>query len=439
MGSHPQDIAGRISPAHGGLSRRTAHRDVLTNDLSRNMKFVSLFSGAGGLDLGFEAAGWDCVYASDIDATAIDTLEVNKGKRVHGTAMLGRAFIEKADVRESSGRDILAKAGIRRGDVSTVVGGPPCQSWSSAGHQLGFEDPRGRLFRDYIRIAGELDVRWLVFENVRGLLTARGPDGKPGSALQHIRETLLKAGFQTSVEMLNAADYGVAQRRVRLIMIGFRVGDRPVFPSPSHAKAPDLADDGLLPWVPLRDCLASIPPPTGDEIIRPNVRLEVELSGLKPGTGVRSPGKSEATRPGGHWGYKQGAFVADLDLPARTVTASAQQDWIKDPNLGLRRLCPRECAAIQSFPPEWVFSGNRTDQYRQIGNAVPPMLAQAVAESMREHVSALPKKGAPTKPIKLLPLHERLESAIQYTHKEELRNGPSRRQAPNKRRTRVAA
>ncbi len=413
--------------------------DALTTDMSQNIKFVSLFSGAGGLDLGFEAAGWGCMYASDIDANAVETLQINKGKRVHGIPALNHTFIERADVREASGSDILAKAGIRRGDAYAVVGGPPCQSWSSAGHQLGFEDPRGRLFRDYIRIADELDVRWLVFENVRGLLTARGPDGKPGSALQHIRETLLHAGFQTSVEMLNAADYGVAQRRVRLIMVGFRVGDRPAFPSPTHAKAPDLAEDGLLPWISLRDCLRTIPPPTADEIIRPNDRLEAELRVLQPGTGVRSPGKAEATRPGGHWGYKQGAFVADLDLPARTVTASAQQDWIRDPKLGIRRLCPRECAAIQSFPPEWVFFGNRTEQYRQIGNAVPPVLARAVAGTLLRHVAAIPTKRSSTKPIELLPLHDRLESAIKYTHKEELRNGPSRRQAPSKRRTRIAA
>lgn len=403
------------------------------------MKFVSLFSGAGGLDLGFEAAGWDCIYASDIDAHAVETLEVNRGKRILGTPALSRTFIERADVRQSSGRDILAKAGIRRGDVHVVVGGPPCQSWSSAGHQLGFEDPRGRLFRDYIRIADELDVRWLVFENVRGLLTARGPDGKPGSALRHIRETLLQAGFQTRVELLNAADYGVAQRRVRLIMIGFRAGDMPPIPQPTHAKAPDLADEGLLPWMSLGDCLRSITPPTGDEIIRPNARLEEELCKLRPGTGVRSPGKSEATRPGGHWGYKQGAFVADLELPARTVTASSQQDWIKDPKLGLRRLCPRECAAIQSFPPEWVFCGNRTQQYQQIGNAVPPALAAAVARSLGEHVASMPRKKSVQKASELLPLHERLESAIKYTHKEELRNGLSRRLAPNRRRARLAA
>jgi DNA (cytosine-5)-methyltransferase 1 len=398
------------------------------------MKFVSLFSGAGGLDLGFEAAGWDCLYASDIDANAVETLELNKGRRFHGTPALSHAYIERADVRESSGRDILAKAGIRRGDAYAVVGGPPCQSWSSAGYQLGFEDPRGRLFRDYIRIADELDVRWLVFENVRGLLTARGPDGKPGSALQHIRETLLHAGFQTRVELLNAADYGVAQRRVRLIMIGFRVGDAPPIPRPTHTKTPDLADQGLLPWASLRECLRPLTPPTGDEIIRPNARLEAELSGLCPGTGVRSPGKSEATRPGGHWGYKQGAFVADLDLPARTVTASAQQDWIKDPKLGLRRLCPRECAAIQSFPSQWDFCGNRTEQYRQIGNAVPPVLAKAVAQSLRDHVAAMPKNRSIERPMELLPLHDRLESAIKYTHREELRNGPSRRLAPSKRR-----
>lgn len=395
--------------------------------------FVSLFSGAGGLDIGLEEAGWQCHYASDVDADAVDTLRRNSGRRLARSVALSHTFVERADVRHSSGVDILAKGGVRRGDVILLAGGPPCQSWSSAGHQHGFEDPRGRLFGDFVRLAGELDVRWLLFENVRGLLTARGPDGVPGTALQLIRTRLLEAGFQTAVTLLNAADYGVPQRRVRLFVIGYRTGDVPPFPASTHAKE---VVEGIKPWVSLGDCLRRIGPLEQDEIIRPSGKLAAELALVSPGSGVKSPGKAETTRPGGHWGYKQGAFVADLALPARTVTASAQQDWIKDQPFGLRRLCPRECAAIQTFPASWEFAGNRTSQYRQIGNAVPPALAEVIGKALLGHVANQPVTGV-VHHLALAPLPENLVKAVRYTAKEEARNGQSRKAAPRKRMSKV--
>lgn len=391
--------------------------------------FVSLFSGAGGLDIGLEQAGWVCHYASDLDANAVETLSVNRGRRLRRGTALAEAFVEQADVRGSRGDEILAKGGLHRGDVTLLAGGPPCQSWSSAGHQHGFEDPRGQLFADFVRLAGELDVRWLLFENVRGLLTARGPDGIPGSALQVIRSRLLAAGFQTAVTLLNAADFGLPQRRVRLFVVGFRAGDPPPFPLPTHAKA---GAGGLAPWVSLQECLDALPALVESEIIRPTGKLAKELAHVAPGSGVKSPGKPETTRPGGHWGYKQGAFVADLLLPARTVTASGQQDWVRDPRLGLRRLCPRECAAIQTFPASWEFAGNRSSQYRQIGNAVPPALAEVVGASLLTHV-VTQSKVAEVRSDNLLPLPDHLVKAVRYTAKEELRNGLSRKTAPRKR------
>ncbi|MBI5926479.1 MAG: DNA cytosine methyltransferase [Aquabacterium sp.] len=408
--------------------------------MANQLEFISLFSGAGGLDLGFEAAGWECLYASDIDVCAVETLKVNQGKWVGGQQVLGQTVIEQADVAALSGSEILRKIDRRKGEVPLLVGGPPCQSWSSAGNQLGFEDPRGQLFKDYVRIASETGVRWLVFENVRGLLTARGPDGQPGSALEHIRKVLLDAGFQTEVELCNAADFGVPQRRVRLILIGFRAGDRPSFPKATHSKSLDLVGGELQPWNTLGGCLAGLEPLAHDEVIRANPSLHAQLSVLQPGSGVKSPGKKETTRPGGHWGYKQGAFVADLALPARTVTASGQQDWVKDPKLGLRRLSPRECAAIQTFPCNWEFVGKRSDQYRLIGNAVPAGLAYAIACELKRSVEAGAKRlKDPALTSQLIPLRPHLQSAIHYTRKEEIRNGDSRRVAPIKRRSRVAA
>lgn len=381
------------------------------------------------MDIGFELAGWNCLYASDIDKYSVETLKFNQGKTIDGVNILESTVIEKLDVRETNGSDILKKISREKGQVPLLVGGPPCQSWSSAGNQLGFDDPRGQLFKDYVRIAVETGVKWIIFENVRGLLTARGADGKPGSALEHIRLTLLEAGFQTEVTLLNAADYGVPQRRVRLFLIGYKTGAEPPFPQSSHSK---VQEDSGEKWISLAECLSAMSPLSEDEVIRPNEKLAEQLAEISPGSGVKSPGKSETTRPGGHWGYKQGAFIADLASPARTVTASGQQDWIRDPTHGLRRLAPRECSAIQSFPHNWIFAGKRADQYRQIGNAVPPKLALHIATSLKQHIisSEWSHREFVDRPQNVLkPLNKKLASAVQYTMKEENRNGESRRTA----------
>lgn len=398
------------------------------------MRFVSLFSGAGGLDLGLELAGWRCEYASDLDSRAIETLEANKGRRTGGVRALEDAIIQQADVSTLTGRKILGATGRRKGDFPLLAGGPPCQSWSSAGHQLGFDDPRGRLFEDYVRIAQQLDVRWLLFENVRGLVTARGADGVPGSALKAIRDALRKAGWHTQLDLLNAADYGVAQRRVRLVLLGYRYGDPPPLPEPTFAESADMF---RRKWRTLGECISRLRPPSEAEIVRPAGKLASELACLVPGSGVKSPGKRESTRPGGHWGYKQGAFVADANKPARTITANSQQDWILDPRLGLRKLSPRECAALQSFPKSWVFAGSRTDQYRLVGNAVPPLLAQSIGAALLGHASKPLLVTCPRLPD-ALPLPPRLEAAIKYTQREEARNGESRRAATPRRRRKVA-
>ena len=184
--------------------------------------------------------------------------------------------------------------------------------------------------------------------------------------------------------------------------------------------------------------LTSIGKLSAGEVIRPNEKLLAELCLLRPGSGVKSPGKAEATRPGGHWGYKQGAFIADTSIPARTVTANPQQDWVVDETLGIRRLCPRECAALQTFPKDWIFAGKRTDQYRLIGNAVPPLLARQIGESRREHIlQSWEHRHASI--ASLQPLAPKLQAAIHYTAKEERRNGQSRREAPSLRRSRISA
>ena len=386
---------------------------------SENLEFVSLFAGAGGLDLGLEQAGCDCLYAVDNDRDAVETLKKNQG------ADFGRnAILECRDVRSLTGQEILKKINRKKGEVPLMAGGPPCQSWSSAGKQKGFDDPRGRLFEDFVRLADECGCRMIVFENVRGMLTARGPCGGPGEALQIIRESLWARGYRSDVALLNAADYGLPQRRVRLIIIGYRNTAKPIFPKPTHEKAVSGSFSMARPWRTLGEALDGTAPLADEEIIRPSGKMAERLMGLKPGQGAKSAGKKEATRPGGHWGYLQGGFVADPQLPARTITASSQQDWIMLADGSHRRLCPRECAAIQTFPGKWKFEGKQPSQYKQIGNAVPPQLAEILGSMLIKMLN-----GDIDRSSFAFSLPCTLKSAITYTKKEHSRNGASRRDA----------
>ena len=382
------------------------------------------------MDLGLERSGWTGLYSTDNNEDAVNTLKRNQGRRIRGGKFAEHAAIVRRDVRDISASEILTAAGATAGDIPLIVGGPPCQSWSSAGHQKGLDDPRGTLFHDFVRLADECGCRAILFENVRGMLTARGPEGEPGGALGLIRSTLWERGYYSAVAIMNAADFGVPQRRVRLFILGFRDCAKPKFPETTHQKIELDSFSFAKPWVPLSTVLLSSESLKSNEWIRPSGKMAERLNGVQPGHGIKSVGKSETTRPGGHWGYMQGGFVADPSVPARTVTASAQQDWIAQADGSHRRLCPRECAAIQSFPKNWVFVGNRVSQYRQIGNAVAPAIAAEFGPVLADALAGESHVESTFDPF-ILPAH--LQSSIDYTKHEEKRNGESRRRAPKRR------
>nr|MDT0664852.1 DNA cytosine methyltransferase [Micromonospora sp. DSM 115978] len=251
---------------------------------------------------------------------------------------LDGARLVQADVADLTAADLRPPGVPRTWRPALVTGGPPCQPWSSAGLQRGHDDPRGQLFPHMVRLTDELAPRFVLFENVRGLVTAVGPSGRPGEALDLLKHSFEDLGYATTFATVNAADYGAAQRRVRLMMIATADHELPAFPEPTHAKVRGGdAPASAKPWVSLAELLAGLPEPDPADVVRPTARRAAELEALRPGTGIRTGGAVESNRPGGHWGYRQDCFVADPTLPSRTIRAASTPDWVRDRDGRLRR------------------------------------------------------------------------------------------------------
>ncbi len=389
---------------------------------------VSLFTGAGGLDIGLERAGFTIVAAVDNDADCIRTLETNQKARLPIPGTEEHHFLENTKIQFASIEHVTAKAlrppdGGRYWVPELLAGGPPCQPFSSAGKMLSVHDPRGRLFEHFVRIADEMQPRFILFENVRGLVTARGPRGEPGEALALVRSAFESIGYATSFALLNAADFGASQRRVRCFMLATRNSPLPQFPEPTHGECSSgsLFPGSPLPWITLQEFLTNQTEPSAREVVRPSASLAKQLAKVRDGSGLKSPGAREATRPGGHWGYKQGTFIADRSKPARTVTAASTQDWIRLKDGSLRRLTHIECAGLQGFSTEWRFEGNAASRFRQIGNAVPAIFGEVLGHSVISALARVRRRKAESAPFPA-----EFISAIAYTTREQRRNGPSR-------------
>ncbi len=402
--------------------------------MGRRFSAVSLFTGAGGLDIGLERAGFQTVVATDIDQHCIATLRANQSRRIRVAGRSSRTHLEGARIVQRAVEDLgaadLRPRGVRAGwRPDLLVGGPPCQPFSAAGRQLSVKDPRGTLFQEFVRLAGEIRPRLILFENVRGLVTARGERGIPGEVVDLVRAQFEEIGYATAFAVLNSADFGAPQRRVRLFMVGAAPGcELPHFPEPTHTRQGGATATALKPWVSLGEFLDGRAAPPESEVVRPSPRFEPALASLTPGTGLRSPGRSEPTRPGGHWGYKQGMFVADPALPARTVTGASTQDWIRDADGRLRRLTLGEAAALQGFPPEWVFEGPRARQFLQVGNAVPAQFGEVIG---REITRALSAAAPDARQERSRPLPSDMVAAVAYVRRDDARNGHVRPRSPN--------
>lgn len=389
---------------------------------------VSLFSGAGGLDVGLERAGWETVVATDFDADCVATLSESRDTRLRvrdgcdRTFLAGAAVIE-ADIAKLSAADLRPAGAPATWRPALVAGGPPCQPWSSAGLQQGFADPRGQLVEHFIRLVRELRPHYVLMENVRGLVTAVGPSGKPGEALQLIQSGLADIGYASAVALLNAADYGAAQRRVRLFLVASSDHSLPSFPDPTHQSADEMTLlETRKPWLSLGELLARLPPPDPDDVVRPKGERARQLAALEPGTGLRTQGRVESNRPGGHWGYRQDCFVTDPSLPSRTIRAASTPDWVKEQDGDLRRLTWHECAALQGFPQGWRFTGTIASRFRQIGNAVQTNVAEAMGRALLAALAEGPADQPPVSPPWPAEFHRR----VRYTVSEHRVNGEHR-------------
>ena len=373
---------------------------------------IDLFAGAGGLSASLEATGWRTLATIDNDDSAVATMRANQAKgRLRG------ATVFHADVCDMSGADLIG-AGNR---LDLLAGGPPCQPFSSAGKMRALEDPRGRLFHEFVRIAYELKPRFVLFENVAGLVTAKASSGVAGDVLRRVQAEFESIGYACRFDLLNAADYGAAQRRVRLYMVASRDEELPEFPEPTHSRD---AAFGQKSWVTLRELLASLPPPDPIDIVKPTGSRSDALLALQPGKGLRSGGIVEANRPSGHWGYRQDCFVAHLDTPGRTIRAATTPDWVPAEHGGLRRLTWRECAALQGFDPEWEIVGPVAARFRQIGNAVQGHIGRAIGKALFEHAAS----RNPCSPASA-PWPASFHRRVRYTAMEEVTNGAHRRAA----------
>ena len=391
---------------------------------------VSLFTGAGGLDIGMEEAGFCPYFVTDYDSNCISTLQTNQSRRIKIGHREKKFLLEKADIRQEdicnlSGKTIRNRLGKR---IDCVYGGPPCQSFSSCGSMGSITDPRGVLIFEFCRFVEEARPRTFVLENVRGLITARCKGGKPGGVLKQLIGRFESIGYGVNVVVINSADYGSFQRRVRCFIVGVDSGTPPICPEPTHSKNVEIGgllfEESRKKWNTLGDFLKSNTDKNKKNWVRPTSKLESLLEDIPEGSGLKSSGVVETTRPGGHWGYRQGTFIADLELPARTVTGSSSQDWIRLKDNSLRRLTLNEVARLQGFPSLWEFSGPKASQFKQIGNAVPTCLGHVVGSMLVNYLS----KYRPGKPTFSINLPKQISAAIEYTIKEEKRNGLSRKQ-----------
>jgi len=340
---------------------------------------ISLFSGAGGLDCGLHQTGRFKILASvDFETNCCETLKTNREK--HDNCQVIHADLSKYDPKE-----LLAKLNLKPGEVDLVVGGPPCQSYSTLGKRRGTADPKGRLIYSYLNFINVIRPRMWLFENVDEFVTytIETKNGIIPLVEDYAQQALKSGKYDVQGWVLNAADYGAPQSRKRVLLVGNRIGFAAETPKAEFGP-PAVAENGhCKPWRTLRDAIGE---------------LREESPEITP-YGHNSISAFKLIPEGGNWkdlpeGHPGRAIMDDLsgsgssvwrrlkwDSPCPTVVTQAISVW---PGFchpaETRPLSVREAARVQGFPDDWNFCGGVGSKYKQVGNAVPIPLASAVGK-----------------------------------------------------------
>jgi len=373
-----------------------------------SMTVIDLFCGAGGLSEGFRQAGVHVLAGQDFDAHAGATF----------TATHPEAEFIGGPIQGVTPQRLLKAAGVKRGEIDVIVGGPPCQGYSVYNHQRGVGDPRAGLFREYLRIVKGIQPRWLVMENVTGITSIAG-----GNIVREIFEGMKSLGYRVEMKVLKAEEYGVPQERRRVFFVATRTDAPILFPEPTHGP-------GLLPFVTVWDAISDLPKLENGEKAGPRSyarRPQNSYQTLLRGDCdiVQNHSASRLSRvneermrhipSGGSWRdiprdllpsgmlkAKRSDHTKRYGRPKKTdlactILTKCDVHWgayihpVQD-----RSFTVREAARLQSFPDFFTFCGSSTEQYVQVGNAVPPLLGKCVGESLfaANQMSAVPKKRA---------------------------------------------
>jgi len=370
----------------------------------KDNKIISLFSGAGGLDIGLESAGFQTSVCVEIDSDCRETLRFMRPNWKLFEDNKGRLA---GDIRSIKINELLKLSGLNKGEAALVVGGAPCQPFSNMGKKIGKNDPKnGDLFLEFVRIVKGVMPKAFLFENVVGITQS-----KHSEIINYMKEKLKGLGYRISFTTLNAANYGVAQRRERFFLLGIKEINNPSFPFPSHTKnlkewnnfvtslnhTPDYIPQN---WITLGDILKNIP---ADAVYRNDYAVMNISDVVKNRMKKIKPGKNFKTLPmnmrpncwknGKHQGQDTFGRLR-LDEPSVTIRTAAYNPakgkYIHPTeNRGLNTI---EMAVIQDFPYEWTFRcvGRKNitlvSAGRQIGNAVPPSLGKALGLAIKSQL-----------------------------------------------------
>ena len=369
----------------------------------RKLNVLSFFSGAMGLDLGLKNMGMNILLACENDEATRKTIVSNE----KNIGLIG-------DLLSYGPEEILKFSNLKSKDqVDVIIGGPPCQAFSTAGKRMGFQDQRGNAFLKYLDIIKAFRPKYIVIENVRGLMSTpitidiedkiiEGINTKEtkGSSLYFVKRKLEEFGYKVSFNLYNAANFGVPQVRERIVIIGTLAPNAVPYLTPTHSENGSF---GLTPWRTFKEAVEGLDKRNALHINFPEKRLKY-LKMLKAGQNWKDlPQEIQPIAMGNSYllgGGKTGFYRRIAwDRPSPTLVTHPAMPATELAHPALHRpLSVQEYKRLQQFPDEWLIQGSTIDQYRQIGNAVPVGLGEAIGCALKDHHKGITKKKLPDFP-----------------------------------------